>query len=338
MGQAGLSDVQAIMNQSQRREYSVGSDEKGLRLDLFLSRRDPFLSRSQVQKLIERGAVRVADHPAKAGQRLREGETVHCEIPPVADYDVLPEDIPLPVIYEDESILVVDKPTGMVVHPAAGHHQGTMVNAILFHCRDLSGIGGVLRPGIVHRLDKDTSGLMIVAKSDRAHQGLTDQFRKRQIQKTYQALVYGNMKVDQGFIDLPVGRHPVDRKKMSTCSRRGKEAMTHWRVCERYGEATLLHLNIETGRTHQIRVHLNAIGHPVVGDSVYGGTKRVHTIGDPVLRSALKGIKRQALHAAHLCFNHPITGNLMTFSSSLPEDMVSVCEVLRCSASLREVP
>jgi 23S rRNA pseudouridine1911/1915/1917 synthase len=338
MGQAGLSDVQAIMNQSQRREYSVGSDEKGLRLDLFLSRRDPFLSRSQVQKLIERGAVRVADHPAKAGQRLREGETVHCEIPPVADYDVLPEDIPLPVIYEDESILVVDKPTGMVVHPAAGHHQGTMVNAILFHCRDLSGIGGVLRPGIVHRLDKDTSGLMIVAKSDRAHQVLTDQFRKRQIQKTYQALVYGNMKVDQGFIDLPVGRHPVDRKKMSTCSRRGKEAMTHWRVCERYGEATLLHLNIETGRTHQIRVHLNAIGHPVVGDSVYGGTKRVHTIGDPVLRSALKGIKRQALHAAHLCFNHPITGNLMTFSSSLPEDMVSVCEVLRCSASLREVP
>ena len=217
------------MNQSQRREYSVGSDEKGLRLDLFLSRRDPFLSRSQVQKLIERGAVRVADHPAKAGQRLREGETVHCEIPPVADYDVLPEDIPLPVIYEDESILVVDKPTGMVVHPAAGHHQGTMVNAILFHCRDLSGIGGVLRPGIVHRLDKDTSGLMIVAKSDRAHQVLTDQFRKRQIQKTYQALVYGNMKVDQGFIDLPVGRHPVDRKKMSTCSRRGKEAMTHWR-------------------------------------------------------------------------------------------------------------
>ena len=338
MGQAGLSDVQAIMNQSQRREYSVGSDEKGLRLDLFLSRRDPFLSRSQVQKLIERGAVRVADHPAKAGQRLREGETVHCEIPPVADYDVLPEDIPLPVIYEDESILVVDKPTGMVVHPAAGHHQGTMVNAILFHCRDLSGIGGVLRPGIVHRLDKDTSGLMIVAKSDRAHQVLTDQFRKRQIQKTYQALVYGNMKVDQGFIDLPVGRHPVDRKKMSTCSRRGKEAITHWRVCERYGEATLLHLNIETGRTHQIRVHLNAIGHPVVGDSVYGGTKRVHTIGDPVLRSALKGIKRQALHAAHLCFNHPITGNLMTFSSSLPEDMVSVCEVLRCSASLREVP
>ena len=337
MGQAGLSDVQAIMNQSQRREYSVGSDEKGLRLDLFLSRRDPFLSRSQVQKLIERGAVRVADHPAKAGQRLREGETVHCEIPPVADYDVLPEDIPLPVIYEDESILVVDKPTGMVVHPAAGHHQGTMVNAILFHCRDLSGIGGVLRPGIVHRLDKDTSGLMIVAKSDRAHQVLTDQFRKRQIQKTYQALVYGNMKVDQGFIDLPVGRHPVDRKKMSTCSRRGKEAITHWRVCERYGEATLLHLNIETGRTHQIRVHLNAIGHPVVGDSVYGGTKRVHTIGDPVLRSALKGIKRQALHAAHLCFNHPITGNLMTFSSSLPEDMVAVCEVLRCSALLRRV-
>jgi 23S rRNA pseudouridine1911/1915/1917 synthase len=338
MGQAGLSDVQAIMNQSQHREYSVGSDEKGLRLDLFLSRRDPFLSRSQVQKLIEKGAVRLGDHPAKAGQRLREGETVHCEIPPVADYHVLPEDIPLPVIYEDESILVVDKPTGMVVHPAAGHPRGPMVNAILFHCRDLSGIGGVLRPGIVHRLDKDTSGLMIVAKSDRAHQGLTDQFRKRQIQKTYQALVYGNMKADQGFIDLPVGRHPVDRKRMSTSSRRGKEAITHWRVCERYGEVTLLHLNIETGRTHQIRVHLNAIGHPVVGDSVYGGTKRVHTIGDPVLRSALKGLKRQALHAAHLCFNHPITGNLMTFSSSLPEDMVSVCEVLRCSTSLREVP
>jgi 23S rRNA pseudouridine1911/1915/1917 synthase len=326
------------MNQPQQRKYVVSQEDNGLRVDVFLSHRDLSLSRSQVHRLIDGGLVCVGMKPVKASHRLKSGETIRVETPEAAVYHVLPQDIPLSVLYEDSSLLVIDKPAGMVVHPAAGHDRDTLVNAILFHCHDLSGIGGVLRPGIVHRLDKDTSGLLIVAKSDRAHQALTNQFRSRRIKKIYQALVYGDMKGDQGFIDLPVGRHPVDRKKMSTRSVRGKEALTRWRVSERYGEATFLELDIATGRTHQIRVHLNAIGHPVLGDSVYGGTKRAHAIRDPGLRVALRGITRQALHAAQLCFTHPIEGNVLTFSSPLPADMAALCEVFRCSASPGKAP
>jgi 23S rRNA pseudouridine1911/1915/1917 synthase len=320
------------MNPTQRQTYVVGEGDQDLRLDVFLSRRDPFLSRSRVQKLIEQGAVRVGSRPVRASHKVRKGETIDCEIAPADEYDVVPEDIPLSVIYEDASLLVVDKPAGMVVHPAAGHHQGTLVNAILFHSQDLSGIGGVLRPGIVHRLDKDTSGLLVVAKSDRAHQALMEQFRQRLVKKTYMVVVYGDVKGDQGRIDLPVGRHPEDRKKMSTGSRRGREAATRWQMIERFGVATLLKVDIETGRTHQIRVHLHAIGHPVVGDSIYGGTRRANAVKEPALRTTLKGMKRQALHAANLSFSHPLTGEWLTFAAPLPADMGDLCRLLKYSA------
>ncbi|MFH1080717.1 MAG: RluA family pseudouridine synthase [Pseudomonadota bacterium] len=317
------------MSPAQRQTYIVETGEQGLRLDVFLSRRDPSLSRSRVQRLIAQGAVRSGGRPVRSSHKVRKGETIDCEIAPADEYDVVPEDIPLSVIYEDASLLVVDKPAGMVVHPAAGHHQGTLVHAMLFHCWDLSGIGGVLRPGIVHRLDKDTSGLIMAAKSDCAHQALTEQFKQRQVKKTYLALAYGDVKEDQGLIGLPVGRHPQDRKKMSTQSRRGREATTRWQVKERYGAATLLEVDIETGRTHQIRVHLHAIGHPVVGDSVYGGARRVNVVAEPSLRAVLKTMKRQALHAAHLSFSHPLTGELLAFSSSPPADMAQLCDALR---------
>jgi 23S rRNA pseudouridine1911/1915/1917 synthase len=317
------------MNPAQRQIYIVETGEQGLRLDVFLSRRDPSLSRSRVQRLIAQAAVRVGGRPVRSSHKVRERETIECEIAPVNEYDVMPEDIPLSVIYEDASLLVVDKPAGMVVHPAAGHHQGTLVHAMLFHCRDLSGIGGVSRPGIVHRLDKDTSGLLVAAKSDRAHQALAAQFKQRRVKKTYLALAYGDVKGEQGRIDLLVGRHPQDRKKMSTGSRRGREAATCWQMQERYGAATLLEVDIETGRTHQIRVHLHAIGHPVVGDSVYGGARRVNAVAEPALRAALKTMKRQALHAARLSFSHPLTGEWLSFAAPLPADMAQLCNALR---------
>ena len=317
------------MNPSERLQYLVEKQEQDLRLDVFLARRAPSLSRSRVQRLIAEGAVRAGDRPVKASHRVREGETITCELAPVDECDVAPEDIPLSIIYEDPSLLVVDKPAGMVVHPAAGHHRGTLVHGMLFHCRDLSGIGGVMRPGIVHRLDKDTSGLLVAAKSDRAHQALTEQFKRRLVKKTYLALVYGDLKENQGLIDLPVGRHPQDRKKMSTQSRRGREASTRWRVRERYGAATLLEVDIETGRTHQIRVHLHAVGHPVVGDGVYGSARRANAVDDPAIRNALKGMKRQALHAARLSFGHPLTGELLAFSSPPPPDIANLCDRLR---------
>jgi 23S rRNA pseudouridine1911/1915/1917 synthase len=232
------------------------------------------------------------------------------------------------VVYEDNSLLVIDKPAGLVVHPAAGNYRGTLVNALLFHCQDLSGIGGVRRPGIVHRLDKGTSGLMVVAKSDAAHQGLAAQFKKHEVKKTYGTLVYGDLAGETGVIDAPVGRDRLDRKKMSTRSRRGKEALTYWHVCERYGGVTLLRVDIETGRTHQIRVHLTHVGHPLVGDAVYGGVKMVKAVADPAVRERLKTMRRPALHASRLNFTHPVTGRLLSFSSPLPEDMASLCDFL----------
>jgi len=242
---------------------------------------------------------------------------------------ITPEGLRSWIISEDEDLLVVDKPAGMVVHPAAGHFQDTMVNAILYHCQNLSGIGGILRPGIVHRLDKGTSGLLAVAKSDEAHHGLAGQFKRHEVKKTYTALVYGNPKEDEGQIDLPVGRHPVDRKKMSTKSRRSKEALTTWKVQERFGVATMLDVHIMTGRTHQIRVHLSALGLPVIGDSVYGNPKRADAVHNTFVRSKLKTMKRQALHAAKIGFVHPVTCREMMFSSPLPDDMADLADFLR---------
>ncbi|MCX5845346.1 MAG: RluA family pseudouridine synthase [Deltaproteobacteria bacterium] len=310
-------------------EFIVASHEAGIRLDIYLSRKDLGLSRSQIKKSVDDRLVRVNHADAKVSCRLKCGDIVHIRKRAPTACHALPQDIPLTIVYEDTSIIVVDKPAGMVVHPAAGHSQNTLVNAILHHCKDLSGIGGVLRPGIVHRLDKETSGLLVVAKSDEAHRGLAGQFKRHEVRKTYKALVYGNPKADEGVIDEPVGRHPVDRKKMSTRSRRSKEALTRWQVFERYGVATLLNVEIVTGRTHQIRVHVTALGYPVVGDSLYGNPKRANAIDNTLLRAKLKAMKRQALHAAQIGFVHPITGQEMIFSSPLPDDMIELVDFLK---------
>jgi 23S rRNA pseudouridine1911/1915/1917 synthase len=303
--------------------------EAGTRLDVFLSVNIPSMTRSRIQRLIDQGLVQVGDRKAKAGRKLRAGEAVTLVRPPPVEDKLSAEDIPLGILYEDQDVAVVEKPAGMVVHPAAGNVRGTLVNALLHHLKGLSGIGGVLLPGIVHRLDKGTSGVLVVAKNDAAHKGLTDQFRRREVRKIYRALVYGNMRGEEGDIDLAVGRHPRDRKRMSVKSPRGREALTRWRVAERFGEVTLLEVEIRTGRTHQIRVHLNTIGHPVVGDSTYGNPRRLASITDRALRSKLAGMKRQALHAGLLGFHHPLTRSYMEFTSPLPGDMECVLAYLR---------
>ena len=303
-------------------DFLIFEIDEGMRLDVFLTRHEPELSRSRLKKMIDEGLVLVNGKGVKAGYGLRRGDRVVLRKTEPQKLDVLAQEIPLDILFEDESIIVINKPAGMVVHPAAGNYEGTLVNAILFHSKDLSGIGGVMRPGIVHRLDKDTSGLMVVAKSDMAHRELAKQFRDHRVIKVYQAFVFGNPREDEGIIDSAVGRHPVDRKKMSVFSRRGKEALTRWLVEERYGFLSFLELKIETGRTHQIRVHLNSIGNPVLGDNLYGNSsKRLQTVQDTAVRARLKIIKRQALHSGGLTFFHPRTGEAMEFAVSLPRDM-----------------
>lgn len=316
-------------------EFRIEKEESDMRLDIFLASCSRIsLSRTQVKKAIEAGNVRINDLPTKPGQRLRAGDRLALEEFPAETYAVEAENIPLDVLYEDRSLLVIDKPAGLVVHPAAGNYRGTLVNALLHHCRDLSGIGGVLRPGIVHRLDKGTSGLMVVAKSDAAHQGLAAQFKQHEVRKSYLALVYGDIKGEGGTIDAPVGRDVVDRKLMSTRSRRGKEARTHWNVSERYGVATLLKVDIETGRTHQIRVHLRHAGYPILGDVVYGGARREQSLVDMKLRTGIRELGRPALHSARLCFRHPVSGLSMDFSSPLPQDIHNLCAILRTAAGI----
>jgi len=305
-----------------RQTCMISDDDRALRLDVFVSGKYPSLSRSQVKKMIEDGEIRLNGLVvSKAGLKLRTGDVVEFALRPAQPWQVAAQDIPLHILYEDRHLLVIDKPAGMVIHPAPGHREGTLVNAILHHCDDLSGIGGVIRPGIVHRLDKDTSGVLLVAKNDETHRHLSEQFREHQVKKTYKALVFGSPAEEEGTIALPVGRHPEDRKKMSTRSRRGKEAVTRWRVAGRYGETTLLDVDIETGRTHQIRVHLSSIGHPVVGDRVYGGGGRLKSVRDPALRARLSAMPRQALHAWRIAFSHPVDKREMEFVAPLPEDM-----------------
>jgi len=300
------------------------------RLDLFLSGQLPEISRSYLKRLIDEGRVLLDDTPAKAGTRLRGGETIRVVLPPPEPLEVGPENIDLKILYEDSHLIVIDKPAGMVVHPAPGHHGGTLVNALLHHCTDLSGIGGALRPGIVHRLDKDTSGVMLATKEEQAHLNLSRQFKAHSITRRYVALVHGIVQTDEGTIDRMIGRHPTDRKKMSGRTRSGRRAVTHWRVLKRFDRdrLTWLELRLETGRTHQIRVHFSEMNLPIVGDPVYGNTGRLNAIGDTELRKRLQQLRRQALHARILGFIHPATGDYMEFESGLPEDMRSILDYL----------
>jgi 23S rRNA pseudouridine1911/1915/1917 synthase len=306
--------------------FTVSGNQCGQRLDVFLAQNDAALSRSQVKRAVEEGDVLVNGIVPKVSQHLKEGDIISLLIKPAKEAIASAQDIPLNIVYEDEAIIVVNKPAGIVVHPAPGNPENTLVNALLFQCKNLSGIGGVIRPGIVHRLDKGTSGLLVAAKTDDAHRHLSAQFENHEVHKTYRVLVWGDIKGNRGEILLPVGRHATNRKKMSTKSKWGKSALTLWKVRERYGLATLLDVEIKTGRTHQIRVHLSARGYPVVGDTVYGGaTNRIRAISDPMLKARLKALNSQALHAAQLSFIHPLKGERVAFTAEMPEDMIALC-------------
>ena len=294
--------------------FEVEESLAGRRLDQVLAERLPELSRARLQRMIQGGAVDVAGRDAKPALKLRAGDLVSGHVPEARPADHLePEPISLVVAFEDADLIVVDKPAGLVVHPGAGHRSGTLVNALLYHCgTSLSGIGGVLRPGIVHRLDKGTSGLLVAAKNDATHRGLVAQWKRRSIDREYLALVRGKPRTESGSIDAAIGRHPNDRKKFSIRARRGRPAVTHWSVERSLGDLTLLRVRLETGRTHQIRVHLASVGLPVAGDPVYGGGRAV---------SRALGLDRQALHAARLGFEHPRSGERLGFESPLPEDL-----------------
>lgn len=287
------------------------------RLDVFLTNRLQDTTRSFVQKLIRDKQVTVNAKEAKANYRVQPGDIVKVIWPEPKTVDVLAEDIPLDILYEDEDIIVVNKARGMVVHPAAGNYQGTLVNALLEHCTNLSGINGEIRPGIVHRLDKDTSGVMVAAKNDRAHVSLAQQIKNRTAGRIYWAIVQGNIKEDTGTIYAPIGRHPTDRKKMAVTFSNSKEAITNFTVITRFGEYTLVECKLLTGRTHQIRVHMAYIGHPVVGDPKYGSPKS---------RFSIDG---QALHGKKLRLEHPVTGQEMVFEAPLPDDMQSILNSLQ---------
>ena len=294
------------------------ADRDGERADAALARLCPELTRSAAQKLLESGAVTCGGRPVKKNEKLRTGDMLELELPQVQEVDLQPENIPLDVVFEDDDVIVVNKPKGLVVHPAAGHWSGTLVNALMYHCRDsLSGINGELRPGIVHRIDMDTSGLLIVAKDDFAHQALAEQLKDHSLARTYECIVVGGIKADSGTIDAPIGRHPTDRKKMAVTERNSREAVTHWQVLERFPGYTRLQCRLETGRTHQIRVHLAWQNHPILGDLVYGRKK-------PEL-----GQSSQCLHARELTFRHPRTGEAVTVTCPLPDYFEEVLRILR---------
>jgi len=301
----------------------------GKRLDLFLAEHLPAPSRAQIQRYIREGYIVLNAAHAKAGTPVKAGDLIQGRLPAPSPSEVRPEKLPLPFIYEDRDIVVVNKPAGMVVHPAGRVQSGTMVNALLFHLHDLQGVGGVLRPGIVHRLDKGTSGVMVVAKHDRAHEALVRQFKEREVTKVYLALVYGKIEGAEGVITAPMGRHPTDRKRFSVRTRQPKEALTQWRVKERFEGITFVQVAPKTGRTHQIRVHMASINHPLVGDPLYTKKRRLIQIEDPVLREKIEALGRQALHASRIAFRHPTTGKTVEFTAPLPADMEAVLEVLR---------
>lgn len=286
---------------------SIVAEESGERIDALLARMIPDLSRSAAQRLIEQGAVLLEGRPIQKNTRCQAGESITIVLPETEEVDLVPQDLPLDIVYEDADLIVVNKARGMVVHPAPGHPDRTLVNALLWHCGDsLSGIGGEKRPGIVHRIDRDTSGLLIVAKNDFAHQALSAQLADRSLSRVYEAVVRGRLREESGTVDRPIGRHPTDRKRMAVTEKNGRPAVTHWEVLERYNGYTRVRCRLETGRTHQIRVHMASIGHPLLGDGVYGAP------------SPEKGLEGQCLHARELKFIHPRTGECLQFKTELP--------------------
>ncbi len=309
--------------------FTATESEAGHRLDTVIVAHLPTLSRSRASRLIRAGHITVNGLIKKPGYLTRPGDVVRSEIPSPERITCRPEAIPLSILYEDRDVIVLNKPPGLVVHPGAGHKSRTLVNALLFHCPDLEGIGGGIRPGIVHRLDKDTSGALVVAKNDMAHESLSHQFKKRQVQKRYLALVYGNMKTSAGVIDLPIGRHPTDRKKMSTESRRSRSTKTRWKIKEAFFGVTLLEIDLKTGRTHQVRVHCAAMGHPVVGDATYGRKRGWKDFPSRQTQKVVGTVRRQMLHAWQLTFLHPRTEQSMSFESPVAKDMASVLNALR---------
>lgn len=307
-------------------QLTVTDEYSGERIDVFIAEATE-LSRSAAQKLIENGSVTVNGAPTSKKYGVKDGDLIDVTIPDVKESDIEPENIPIDVVYEDDDIAVINKRSGMVVHPAPGNYSGTLVNALLYHMKDsLSGVGGVMRPGIVHRIDKDTSGLLVIAKNDFAHKALSEQLEYHGVTREYHLLVKGGFKVDSGRIDLPIGRHPVDRKKMAVLTAPGshaKEAVTHYEVMERFGDITYVKAHLETGRTHQIRVHFSHLGHPLIGDEVYCGSK----IRFEKLHPAL--LDGQILHAKKLSFIHPRTGERVEFESPLPKNFETLLTILR---------
>ncbi|MBQ2890542.1 MAG: RluA family pseudouridine synthase [Clostridia bacterium] len=292
-------------------------NENNIRIDKFLASSLEDFTRSRIQKLIDEGCVTINDRPVKANYKVKSGERVAVQIPDAAEIDVAAEEIPLDIVYEDDCMLVVNKPQGMVVHPAAGNYSGTLVNALLSYCPDsLSGINGEKRPGILHRIDKDTSGLLLVAKNDIAHKSLSEQIKAHSLTREYRALVHGNIKEDEGTINAPIGRHPVNRKKMAITEKNSREAITHFKVLERFPGFTYVSCRLETGRTHQIRVHLSSRGHSIVGDKTYGVKDKF-------------GLEGQLLHACRVGFIHPISGEYMEFMRDVPDYFEKVLLKLR---------
>lgn len=299
-------------------EYNIGDENKNVRIDVFLSDVNKEVTRSHIKKLIDDEQVTVNGKTVKPSYKLNIGDKVKIIIPEPKELEINPLDYPLDIIYEDEDILIVNKEKGMVVHPAPGHYDDTLVNAIMHHCKDnLSGINGELRPGIVHRIDRDTSGILVICKNDMAHNNIAAQLKEHSIKRRYYAIVCGNIKEDEGTVDAPIGRNPNDRKKMQANVKNGRHAVTHFKVLERFGNYTYVECELETGRTHQIRVHMKLIGHPLLGDSVYGAHK-----------SPFK-LEGQTLHAGVLGFIHPRTGEYVEFKADLPEYFEKLIKILR---------
>lgn len=298
--------------------FQVEKENTGIRIDKYLSDNMEDISRSYLQKLLKDKSITVNNKSIKANYKVQEGDMVSVFVPEPEEPNILPEEIPLDILYEDDSLMVVNKPKDMVVHPSAGHTSGTLVNAVLFHCKgNLSGINGIMRPGIVHRIDKDTTGALLICKTDTCHRILAEQLKVHSITRRYRAVVQGNLKDDEGTVEGPIGRHTTDRKKMAINYKNGKEAITHYRVLERFGNATYIECRLETGRTHQIRVHMASIGHPLLGDTTYGSSKNPYHL------------QGQALHAMVLGFLHPVTNEYMEFTASLPEYFLKLLEKLR---------